>query len=112
MRKLSFRIREVYFDQIVAGTKTVEFRRDIEFWRIRLANIFGKEAIQGDFQITPEHSGVELQAVFIVKKKIHRRRITGIERMITPDHFSAQGKKDVSTPRCLAFHLGECMDEV
>lgn len=30
-----FRVRKKYFDDIVAGTKTVEYRRDGESWRKR-----------------------------------------------------------------------------
>lgn len=107
MKKLSFRIRGKYFDLIVAGKKFVEYRKDIPFWHVRLTNIFGKDAIQGNFEITPRLSGVELQAVFICGKRIHRREIVGVERMKTPDWFSDQGKADVNTETCLAFWLGE-----
>jgi hypothetical protein len=51
-------------------------------------------------------SGIEIEAVFICGKQIHRREVTGIERTLTPKYFSEQGKLDVNTPTCLAFHLG------
>jgi hypothetical protein len=105
--KLVFRIRKRYYDQIVVGTKTVEYRRDIAFWQVRIANIFSKEAIQGNFQLTAALSGCEIEAVFICGKRKHVRVCLGIERIPTPDYFSEQGKKDVNTPTCLAFHLGE-----
>lgn len=111
MKKLSFRIRKQYFELIERGIKTVEYRKDIPFWHVRLTNLFSEEAIQGNFEITPMLSGVELEAVFICGKQIHRREITGISRIKTPEWFSDQGKKDVDTPTCLAFYLGSALDE-
>jgi len=110
MRKLSFRIRKQYFDAIVKGEKLIEYRRDIPFWHVRLANVFSQEAIQGNFQLDPNLSGVEMEAVFICGKRIHRREITGIERIKTPAWFSNQGKHDVDTETCLAFHLGDATE--
>ena len=92
---------------IVRGEKIVEYRRDIPFWRVRIANIFSKEAIQGMFQLAPALSGIEIEGVFICGSRIHRREIIGIERIKTPSFFSDQGKKDVDTPTCLAFYLGQ-----
>ena len=108
--KLVFRIRKRYFDLIVAGTKEVEYRRDIPFWQVRLANIFGKESTKGDFQITPNLSGIEIEAIFICGKRKHTREVTGIERITTPDYFSEQGKQDVDTSTCLAFYLGSSVN--
>jgi hypothetical protein len=42
MYKFVFRIRKRYFDQIVAGTKTIEYRRDTSFWHTRIINLFYK----------------------------------------------------------------------
>jgi len=107
IRKFVFRIRKRYYDLIVAGTKKVEYRRDIPFWQTRIANIFSKEAIEGNFQLSCNLSGVEAQAVFICGRRKHVRELTGVERLKTPSYFSKQGKKDVNTPTCLGFHLGE-----
>ncbi|MFA5365398.1 MAG: hypothetical protein WC325_09495 [Candidatus Bathyarchaeia archaeon] len=107
IRKFVFRIRKRYFDMIVAGTKKIEYRRDIPFWQTRLVNVFSKEAVQGNFQLSCSLSGIEAQAVFICGKRKHVRELTGVERLKTPEYFSEQGKKDVDTPTCLAFHLGE-----
>lgn len=111
MKKLCFRIREKYLHDIEKEIKRVEYRRDSPFWQKRLANIFGEEAVRGYFQITPMHSGIEIEGVFISGKKIHRREIVGIARIKTPDCFSDQGKKDVDTKTCLAFYLGKSMKE-
>jgi len=35
-RSLVFRIRKLYFDAIVSGEKTTEFRPDTQFWRSRI----------------------------------------------------------------------------
>ena len=90
--KFVFRIRERYFDLIVIGEKKIEYRKDKPFWvkRIIKANQEGRGA----------------QAVFICGKRKHVRWITFIERMKTPA-FSEQGKKDVDTPECFGFHLGD-----
>jgi len=107
--KLVFRIRKRYFDQIVAGTKTVEYRRDIPFWRTRVFNIpFQKVSLQNDASglFTNFVSSVEVTAVFLCGKRSHRCQITHIDKIITPDYFSEQGKKDVNTTACFAFHLG------
>ena len=108
-RKLVFRIRKRYFDQIVAGSKTVEYRRDIPFWRTRVFNIpFKSVSLQNDSSglfsgFVPAISTV---AVFICGKRVHRREVTQIDKIVTPGYFSEQGKQDVDTPTCLAFHLG------
>lgn len=88
---ISFRIRKKYFDAIVSGKKTIEFRKDSEFWRKRLhcADI----------------------AVFICGKKVHRRKITAVITIPTPKWFSDQGKKDVNTTTCLAFYLGSVVEK-
>jgi len=89
MKSLVLRIRKRYFDAIVSGEKTVEFRRDSEFWRKR---IIGK-------------ADVEI-ATFICGKRVHRRKITSIHRIKTPSWFSEQGKKDVDTSLCFVINLG------
>lgn len=92
-KSLVFRIRKQYFDAIVLGEKQTEFRPDSSFWRKR---IDGK-GIGGELWI----------AVFICGKRVHRREITLIQKIDTPSWFSEQGKKDVSTPKCYAIHLGK-----
>ena len=91
-RSLVFRIRRQYFDQIVAGEKKIEYRRDSPFWKKAVGQPLGE----------PKYT-----AVFICGKRVHRRRIIAIEKRATPDYFSEQGKKDVDTPLCFAFHLGD-----
>jgi hypothetical protein len=91
--KFVFRIRRVYFDQIVFGTKTVEYRSASDFWRKRVLN-----------SNTGEYS--KILAVFICGKLKHTRKIEHIKKIKTPG-FSEQGQKDVNTPECYAFYLGE-----
>lgn len=86
MKSLSFRIRKEYFEAIVSGVKTVEFRKDSEFWRKRM-------------------KGAKI-AVFICGKRVYRRKILACQRIKTPECFSEQGQEDVDTPTCLAFYLG------
>ena len=97
MKNLVFRIRKRYFDAIVSGDKMTEFRPDSPFWRSR---IDGK----GD-------DGADWVAVFICGKRVHRREITLIQKVDTPSWFNGQGKKDVSTSKCYAIHLGKELKE-
>jgi hypothetical protein len=91
---LVFRIRKRYFDAIVNGEKRTEFRRDSPFWQKRI-----------DDKMIDENE--EWIAVFICGKRVHRRKITLIQKIETPSClFSEQGKKDVDTPTCYAIHLG------
>lgn len=87
LKSAVFRIRKEYFDAIVSGDKTIEYRKDSPFWRKRL---FASPQI----------------AVFICGKRVHRREITDIYLMNTPSDFSEQGKSDVPTEMCFAIHLG------
>lgn len=102
----SFRIRKKYFDAIVREEKTVEYRRDIPFWRKRIKKaleICGVET-QKDHIVFPEPSGA--QAVFFCGRELHKREILVISKTKTPDNFSDQGKRDVNTESCWAFSLG------
>lgn len=90
---VSFRIRRVWFDAIVAGTKTVEVRKHSDYW----ADVKAR--------------GPSV-AVFVCGKDVHRRRITAITPYPTAAAAlgrppSAQGVKDIGTGAVLGFHLGE-----
>jgi len=91
MKKAVFRIRRPYFDAIVKGEKTVEYRKWSKFWLKRLENV--------DI------------AVFICGKQKHCRKIVHVKQIPTPSFFSEQGKKDVDTASCFAIHLGEVIDD-
>jgi hypothetical protein len=116
LHKFVFRIRQRYFDAIVAGTKTVEYRKDTKFWQVR---IFHAVPCLGEVQVydsrmlfsTPGDWNLAI-AVFICGKRKHQRWIRKIKRMPTPPYFSEQGKKDVNTPTCLGFQLGEVLTVV
>jgi len=87
MKSLVLRIRKRYFKFIISGDKKVEYRKHSQFWEKRI-----KDAAI---------------AVFICGKQVHRRRIISIQLIDTPKRFSAQGQKDVNTPKCYAINLGE-----
>ena len=107
MKNLVFRIRKQYFDAIVKGQKTVEYRRDSKFWRSRIFNL-----LDGNMMRSVVNENIVFRVsqlvigVFVCGKRVHRRQIISIEKIETPDTFSEQGKKDVETPYCFAFHLG------
>jgi len=89
-----FRIRCIYFDQILNGTKNVELRKDSPFWRKRLLGPY------------PPHI-----ALFLCGSKKLYRRITEIRADQDPEAvlgrpLSAQGKKDIPTKQCIAIYLG------
>lgn len=92
MKKVSFRIRKIYFDQIVAGTKLFELRNYTPFWIKRL--LWNPPSI----------------AVFVCGPRKHQRWIRKI-RVGKPIEFlgrelSEQGKQDISTELCIATYVG------
>jgi len=97
-KNLVFRIRRQYFNAISNGSKTIEYRRDSPFWQKRIRKL---EKVPNREGWMPEN----LVAVFICGKRVLRKRIIYIERIPTPENFSEQGKKDVDTKTCLAFHI-------
>ncbi|MBA7710856.1 hypothetical protein ES703_119804 [subsurface metagenome] len=93
MRKVSVRVRKIYFDQIVAGTKPFELRSYTPFWIKRL--LWDPPKI----------------AVFVCGPKTHQRWIRKI-KVGRPVEFlgcdlSEQGKQDISTELCIAIYLGK-----
>jgi len=98
-----FRIRRRYYEDIVSGKKKVEYRRDSPFWESRIV----PGTVQSGKSLIALPISQKFIAVFICGKQVHRREITLIERIETPEYFSDQGKKDVDTATCFAFHLGK-----
>lgn len=97
MKKVVFRVRREYFDDIVSRNKKFELRADTDFWRKRL---LGKNRPK--------------VAVFICGKDKHICRITYIN-VGRPQQFlgrplSRQGKKDIPTGLCIAVHLGQAIE--
>jgi len=90
MKKAVFRIRKPYFDAIVRGEKTVEYRKFSKFWLKRLENVD--------------------VAVFICGKQKHCRKIVRVDQIQTPSFFSNQGKRDIDTASCFAIHLGDVVN--
>lgn len=91
VKQIPIRIRRCYYDAIVEGEKTIEYRKNSDHWLKMLSE---------------PHSGRQRVAVFVCGKRVHRRLITEVRQMRTPNNFSNQGKKDVPTPSCFAIHLG------
>lgn len=121
-KSLVFRIRKNYYDAIVKEEKTIEYRKDSAFWQKRVfgmtasqyCGVMGIDESKSHFNLTITSKEIaerfgSLIAVFICGKRVHRRDITKIQRIKTPDWFSEQGKRDVDTPTCLAFHLGKAV---
>lgn len=98
--RLSFRIRRTYFDQIVAGTKRSEIRRDSPFWHRRADKAFN---------ILLHGGGVV--AVFVCGPLVHRRALAGIREWPTAKEAlgrapSEQGLADIGDGPVLEFLLG------
>jgi len=111
MKSISLRIRKEYFDAIVRGEKTVEYRRNSPYWQKRLLGMSFEEyasvmSSASDIFHFKDKPSEPMVAVFICGKRVHRRKIVAIERLKTPDWFSEQGKNDVDTEMCFAIHLG------
>lgn len=94
MKKVSFRIRKIYFDQIVAGIKPFELRNYTQFWIKRLL-----------WNPPPQI------AVFVCGSKKHQRWISKIKVGKSVEFLgrepSEQGKQDISTELCIATYLGK-----
>lgn len=119
-KSLVFRVRQIYFDAIVNEDKNIEYRKDSAYWQKRVfgmsasqyCGVMGIDESKTHFNLTitskeiAERFGL-LIGVFICGKRLHRREVIKIQRIKTPDWFSEQGKRDVDTPTCLAFHLGK-----
>jgi len=99
--KLSFRIRKIYFVQIVAGTKTIEVRAQKPFWILRVGRAV-QQLLWGNPVI----------CTFVCGKEIHRRYLDRIEYYETAAGAlgrppSEQGLKDIGEGPVFGFHLGE-----
>jgi len=103
MYRVSFRIRRVYFDQIVAGTKQFEVRRASDFWRTRAERVW--EELQNDR---------EVYATFLVGRHVHRRKILAVNLFgnahdALARNPSPQGLKDLGDGPVYRFQLGEAL---
>ena len=96
IKKVSLRIRRQYYDDIVAGRKTVELRKHNHYWHRML--IWNEPEI----------------AVFVCGKRVHRRYIYKIRIAWSEDvlgrKLSTQGMADVGE-RCIAIYLGDVVKE-
>jgi hypothetical protein len=97
--KLVFRIRRIYFDQIVARTKHNEVRKKSKFWDVRVENAT-------DALLT----GERVEGVFISGMKVHRTEIDSImECPSAKDALgrepSEQGKSDCGDGEVYSFHI-------
>lgn len=101
-KSFPFRVRKCYFDQIIPGDKTIEYRPDTPFWRVRLLPYCDPDLQQAAKKALED----DLVGVFVCGPRVHRRSIVLIARVLTPP-FSKQGMKDVPTDRCFEVHLGQ-----
>ena len=90
-----FRVRREYFEQILAGTKNVELRKDSPFWRKRLLGSHPPDI-----------------ALFLCGPRKLYRRIVEIRPNQDPEAIlgrplSEQGRRDIPTRTCFAIFLGE-----
>ncbi len=95
-----FRVRREYFDQIRAGTKNVELRKDSPYWRQHLIS-----------QHPPN------VALFLCGKEKIARRIVEIRANQDPEAIlgrplSEQGRLDIPTRTCFAIYLGQVVHGV
>ena len=93
VRKVSFRIRRVYYDKIVSGEKREELRSYTPFWFKRLI-----------------YNGQPDVAVFVCGKDVHRRWIKSvyidIPEAVLGRPLSPQGMLDLTTESCIVVELG------
>lgn len=97
--KLAFRIRRVYFDQIVNGTKRTEVRKMSTYWKRMVAAALREMERQQP-----------VEAVFVCGKDVHRSKIVDITehknaRAALGRRPSWQGSRDLGTGPVYSFHL-------
>ncbi len=102
--RIVFRIRRQYLDQVVAGTKAVEYRRDSDHWRAAAARVL--EAFARKRPVI---------AVFVCGTDVRRYRLWGLSLHDNAFHAlgrepSAQGWRDLGTGAVIGFHLGGPVD--
>jgi hypothetical protein len=92
MKKVSFRIKRDFFEEIVNGVKTYELRSNNVHWSWLLGDDSSKVA------------------VFVCGKDVHRRHITNIylESPCTTPH----DKSIVKTRDCIVIELGKKVETV
>ncbi|MDD5263879.1 MAG: hypothetical protein PHU43_03485 [Candidatus Bipolaricaulis sp.] len=110
--KLVFRVKKAYYEQIVAGTKTTEFRAQTPYWQKVLSSLnkfferaFGWKAWLQTDRSEPWTAEVEgITAIFItcLKGQSHTRQVTAIGQISTPTEL----KQLINTPKCYTFYLG------
>ncbi len=110
--KLVFRVKKAYYEQIVAGTKTTEFRAQTPYWLkiISYINKFIERTLglktwlQTDRTEPWTAEVIGIQAIFItcLKGQSHTRQVTAIGQISTPPEL----KQLINTPRCFTFYLG------
>lgn len=125
-RKVVFRIRRIYFDQIVAGTKTSEFRADKPYWRKVILRVMSdlsegtrkwilskgaKFSDPNDRFFFGFSYGAQPIGIFICGKSVHRRYIRAIlshqsARLGLGREPSEQGRKDLGEGAVWEFVLG------
>ena len=101
--KVLFMVRKVYYDQIVAGTKTEEIRKRTKRW-LTVAEHLAASAFDGHPTI----------GVFLCGRRVHRRDIIAFEEHDSAEKYlgrllSEQGKKDVGSGPVIVFYLGEAL---
>ena len=97
-KRVSFRVRQQYYDAIVSGEKKIELRKYTPYWKKRLVK-----------EPTPRI------AVFVCGKQVHRRWISSLS-IETPEQalerkLTEQEKHDVPTEMCIAIELGKVYEQ-
>jgi hypothetical protein len=122
--KVSFRIRRVYFDQIVKGEKTEEFRRDNDYWTKVVRRlccphcqkfISRRDTLHPAINFSYPYAGSTCSgphiAVFLCGKDVYRCQMISVHHYATARDGlgrdpSDQGKKDIGEGPVWGFKLG------
>lgn len=96
-----FRVRRIYYVQIVDGSKTCEVRRASDYW--------GRYVLAANVQLAAGHRVI---AIFTCGNDRHMREILSIERFEKANQAlgrepSAQGLVDIGRGPVYRFNLGQ-----
>lgn len=125
MKKVSFRVRRIYYDQFVAGTKHEELRALKLYWVKILCPWLPSEPPTGFYQkhITPileewgqkliwsPHNQPKIAVISSPGQPTLEFKIVSIDiarpELVLGRELSEQGRKDIPTEWCIVTKMGE-----
>jgi len=114
--KLSARVRRVYYDAIVRGEKTTEFRADKAFWSTRVHSLMREHEHDGSLTVGERVVFHEPRPslVLVCGHEKHEREIVSLAWFTSAEEGlgrepSEQGRQDLGEGPVYGFDLGRTL---